>query len=550
MRRGRPRYPDLLTPREQEVLQLLRDGLTNQQIADRLGISLYGARYHVSEILSKLDVSSREEAAAWQPESAPTRRGLIGGVDPVSWLKGHSAWRVVGGAAIGAAGVALVLLALGVLFTSMQEEPSSELGKLVYVEGGDVWTLVLPDGEPQRLTTDGRNHAPHWSPSGEWVLFEKPVERGAAELWVMRADGSDARRIDGVAYQQMSYGWAPGEDRLAYLSGENETLVVENADGSGRLSLVSSQDKGWDSIGGFIQWSPDGQWLAIAVATRGDVSGNGPFRADYVGLWAVRADGSEARELVAEREVGYGLLVAGWTPDSRQVIYSPDPSFSASYISDGLQWFSVAIDQIGGPVLSGITADTGIDNARRVLRYADYTDASAGGNLLAVRGGGRETYLNKSIAIVEMDGGVHFSDLTNPDEVAATSPAWSPDGSTIAYVAQPLGQGIEPQGVIERRIWLMTPDGANRRRLTSSDTWEERPQWSRDGRHVLYVRPETGAAFGGWEQPGSVEIVLRRLADGNDEPVTVLRYEVNNIETGIWYYGHFDWDQLFDWWQP
>jgi DNA-binding CsgD family transcriptional regulator len=66
MRRGRPPYPDLLTPREQVVLDLLRRGQTNQQIADRLGISLPGARYHVSEILSKLGVGSRQEAAAWQ----------------------------------------------------------------------------------------------------------------------------------------------------------------------------------------------------------------------------------------------------------------------------------------------------------------------------------------------------------------------------------------------------------------------------------------------------------------------------------------------------
>ena len=50
----------MLTPREQEVLALVRDGLTNEQIAARLGISESGARYHVSEILSKLGVSSRE----------------------------------------------------------------------------------------------------------------------------------------------------------------------------------------------------------------------------------------------------------------------------------------------------------------------------------------------------------------------------------------------------------------------------------------------------------------------------------------------------------
>ena len=40
------------------MLSLLREGLTNEQIAERLGISRDGAKYHVSEILSKLGVSS------------------------------------------------------------------------------------------------------------------------------------------------------------------------------------------------------------------------------------------------------------------------------------------------------------------------------------------------------------------------------------------------------------------------------------------------------------------------------------------------------------
>ena len=65
-KRGRPAHPDILTPREWEVLGLLRERLTNEQIADRLGISLDGAKYHVSSILSKLGASTREEAAAWR----------------------------------------------------------------------------------------------------------------------------------------------------------------------------------------------------------------------------------------------------------------------------------------------------------------------------------------------------------------------------------------------------------------------------------------------------------------------------------------------------
>jgi DNA-binding CsgD family transcriptional regulator len=68
MRRGRPPYPDVLTPREIEVLALIRDGLSNEQIAERLSISVNGVKYHVSEMLSKLHLDNRVDLARWQPD--------------------------------------------------------------------------------------------------------------------------------------------------------------------------------------------------------------------------------------------------------------------------------------------------------------------------------------------------------------------------------------------------------------------------------------------------------------------------------------------------
>lgn len=57
-----PGGPVTLTPREWEVGELLRDGHTTTEIADRLGVSPITVRRHVSLLLSKLGVEDREAA--------------------------------------------------------------------------------------------------------------------------------------------------------------------------------------------------------------------------------------------------------------------------------------------------------------------------------------------------------------------------------------------------------------------------------------------------------------------------------------------------------
>ncbi len=51
-----------LTPREHDVLELLAVGLSNKQIAARLGISSHTAKFHIGAILSKMDAATRTEA--------------------------------------------------------------------------------------------------------------------------------------------------------------------------------------------------------------------------------------------------------------------------------------------------------------------------------------------------------------------------------------------------------------------------------------------------------------------------------------------------------
>ncbi len=64
-RLGRPRHDDLLTPAEWKVAELVRHGMTNRRIADRMSVSLDAVKFHVGNALSKLGFASREELRLW-----------------------------------------------------------------------------------------------------------------------------------------------------------------------------------------------------------------------------------------------------------------------------------------------------------------------------------------------------------------------------------------------------------------------------------------------------------------------------------------------------
>lgn len=65
-------FPEKLTQRELEVLEMMSEGLSNKEIAALLNISVHTAKFHISSILGKLGASSRTEATA-----IGLRHGLI-----------------------------------------------------------------------------------------------------------------------------------------------------------------------------------------------------------------------------------------------------------------------------------------------------------------------------------------------------------------------------------------------------------------------------------------------------------------------------------------
>jgi DNA-binding NarL/FixJ family response regulator len=61
-----------LTPREQEVLELMARGLSNPEIAEELGVTRHTAKFHVKAILDKLGAQTRTEAVV-----LAARNGLL-----------------------------------------------------------------------------------------------------------------------------------------------------------------------------------------------------------------------------------------------------------------------------------------------------------------------------------------------------------------------------------------------------------------------------------------------------------------------------------------
>jgi len=65
MPRGRPPHPDILTPAEWRVVEGVRHGMTNPDIARRLGHSNDAVKFHLANAMAKLGFTRRGEVRAW-----------------------------------------------------------------------------------------------------------------------------------------------------------------------------------------------------------------------------------------------------------------------------------------------------------------------------------------------------------------------------------------------------------------------------------------------------------------------------------------------------
>ena len=426
------------------------------------------------------------------------------------------------------------------------------LGRIAYVQGGDIWTRTLPAEKPLRLTTDGRNRAPRWSPTGNWLAFRRErqmivqrqvpceVPRARQELcleptpiiqnqvWVIEEGGNNARPINrSLSIDYMA--WSPVFDRLAYVTAEGELQAV-NADGTG-LRLLNSIQSTDETRGrtGRIAWSPDGNWLAYewSIQTASDPT----FTQS---IWKVSADGKTRIELYANKSPTRNtLILAGWSTQGAHVLFWQAPTRLSTAI-EGAYLFRIAATLSSGNGSAVQLSD------EPTLPLADFVAPAPVGprpgineSVAMVIGAGRGTWSNKRIDI---------AGVLSPPEYAAISPTWSPDGTRLAFAAMPERRELlDPslQELMQRRIWIANLNSAAAPQMltTNLSYRDEHPLWSADGKYILFARIDTRGRASLWFIPLE-NCSARQVVD-----------ELTPTPDPIGAYGYVDWEGLFDWWR-
>ena len=240
--RGRPPYP-LLTPAEERVLAHLRRGLTNAEIAVRLGVSLDAVKYHVSNMLGKLGLQNREQLAAWREPSRPRR--MWAGIPAVVKI-----------GLVTAAGVAVVAV---VHAFATRTEPESE----TLFQG---LVTVGFDGAP----ANGPSRNAHLSTDGRYLVFESDASNLVKDD---RNGGTDVFRFDRRERKlQLLTDLAPGSASAVSSSGPS---VSANGDVVAFIVAGANPFFGgirlWENGTSGLRNFSDVPTLVASVSPRGDL---------------------------------------------------------------------------------------------------------------------------------------------------------------------------------------------------------------------------------------------------------------------------------------
>jgi Tol biopolymer transport system component len=237
----------------------------------------------------------------------------------------------------------------------------------------------------------------------------------------------------------------------------------------------------------------------------------------HTSLWTMNADGSDRRQLTSGMHRGSEPLVSpdgsriaftrGW-PSRVYVMDANGSNLTALNPNDPSGWFTAASTWLP-------------DGNQIAIQYG------SGGrvDVIGADGTGRTTLVN--------DGSIR-------------SPAWSPDGSTIAFFRYqpPIGEFACDNPTGGHEIWLMDASGANQRMVTKlrwCGAWGAHLSWSRDGNRILFEDIDPNGGYTAlWSMNADGSDVVRLAPDWD-------RFDLPRDPAEV-----YPWDGMwsFDRWSP
>jgi TolB protein len=164
--------------------------------------------------------------------------------------------------------------------------PDGQLIGFTKYEYGEGVFVMRPDGRGQRTLARMKGSSTEgvkWSPDGQWIAFARDHY-----LWLMRADGTQARRlvdsrVDYPGWLSAEFAWSPDSSRIAFSKGkDHRAIFIVNTDGTGLRRLTANRRAN------DLQpaWSPDGQRIAFISDRDGNTE-----------IYVMSADGSDQRNI-------------------------------------------------------------------------------------------------------------------------------------------------------------------------------------------------------------------------------------------------------------
>jgi dipeptidyl aminopeptidase/acylaminoacyl peptidase len=258
--------------------------------------------------------------------------------------------------------------------------------------------------------------------------------------------------------------------------------------------------------------SPDGKWVAYTVSGQDLEKDSRGSR-----VWMSPVAGGEALPMTAK---GSSAWSPRWSPDSHHLSF-----VALSKESDSSQVFT--LDMRGGERVQMTDVDGGVegyewspDGKQLVLIIRDQETDTGTGPWVIDSLKFKEDYvgylnrLRAHLYVFDIDSAV-VTQITSGD-YEDYSPAWSPDGSKIAFVSN---RTAEPDANSNSDIWLVKPDTPYDEqelvRLTTNPSSDGSPLWHPDGERIAYITTtgRTGVPVSYLQS----KVAIIRV--GDDEPV-------------------------------